>query len=192
MQKILAQLCRGTLYAGAIIFLTWLFFGPVAGFHHMIRCGILCPVFLDGESPQGGHPMWGEFEVHFSVVRFAFSVVLWAMCVFFSVRFLGAQMSRAATVAISTSGLSPRFRIGVISGLVLVASGLVSSLIPIYALLGIVFPIAISVVALIGGYCSFTSLFTERGFNRTIAALCTLLSIYVLFRFAAHLFVIFL
>ena len=190
MQKILTQIWHGTLYAGAIIFLTWLFFGPVAGFHHMIRCGVLCPVFLDGETPEGGLPMWGEFEVRFSLIRFVISAGLWATCVFFVVRFLGSHTG-AATIPAAPSASPPlRFRIGVISGLILVKSGLVFSIVPFFAYAGIAFPILISAVALVGGFCSVTSIFSERGFNRVIAALCAALACYALLEYGRYFLMI--
>jgi len=187
MQKILTQLWRGTLYAGGISTLTWLFFGPIAGFHHMIRCGLLCPIFLDGESPEGGHPMWGEFEVRFSLIRFAISIVLWAICVVFAVRFLRAQMITASVPGTQSIRPSLRFRIGVILGLVLVMSGLASLFVPLFEFAGFVFPMVILVVALVGAFCAVTSIFLERGFNRTIALLCAALSIYALLRYSMFL-----
>jgi hypothetical protein len=71
----------------ALLIVTWLFFGPVTGFHHVIGCGLLGPMFLDGDTPKSGHLMWGGYEVHFFVVRFAISFVLWAVCVHFWNRF---------------------------------------------------------------------------------------------------------
>jgi hypothetical protein len=187
MQRILLQLWRGSIYAAAIIFLTWLFFGPIAGFHHMIRCGLLCPLFLNGESPEGGHPMWGEFEVRFSIIRFVISLALWAVCIVFSLRFLGKQTMSKTSSTVEASKPSLRFRIGVISGLVVVAFGLVSSIAPIVAFFDVGFMITISVVALISGFCSTASIFSERGFNRTVAALCLGLSLYFLSRYGMFL-----
>jgi len=76
MQTVL-QLYRGVVLAIGLIVPTWLLFGPVAGFHHMISCGILGPVVLNGETPQGDHLLWGEFEVRFFPGRFAVSLLLW-------------------------------------------------------------------------------------------------------------------
>lgn len=88
MTQILAQVWRGVGYAGAVVVPTWLFFGPIAGFHHMIHCGLLCPVFLDGETRMGGPIVLGEYALVFSPGRFAISLVLWAICVFYWVRFV--------------------------------------------------------------------------------------------------------
>ncbi|HWQ93668.1 MAG TPA: hypothetical protein VN673_18545 [Clostridia bacterium] len=76
MQNIL-QLYRGVVLAFGIIVPTWVLFGPIAGFHHMIACGILAPVVLNGETPQGDRLLWGEFEVRFFPGRFAASLFLW-------------------------------------------------------------------------------------------------------------------
>jgi hypothetical protein len=191
MQKILSQLWRGCLYAIAIIVLTWLFFGPIAGFHHMIRCGLLCPVFLDGESPEGGHMMWGEFEVRFFPIRMALSIVLWALCLFFAMRFLRVQTTTAAVPVVTTSGRpSFRFRLGVISALALVLSGLVASFVPVLDFTGFVVPVFISVVALVCGFCSVASIFSQRGFDRTVASLCAAVSLYALLRFGSFLLMI--
>jgi uncharacterized BrkB/YihY/UPF0761 family membrane protein len=71
------QIYRGVILAIGIIVPTWLFFGPVAGFHHMLACGILAPVVLNGETPRGDRLLWGEFEVRFFPGRFAVSLLLW-------------------------------------------------------------------------------------------------------------------
>jgi len=191
MQKILPQLWRGCLYAATVVVLTWLFFGPIAGFHHMIRCGLLCPVFLDGESPQGGHLMWGEFEVRFFPIRIALSIALWALCLFFVMRFLRVQTSTAAAPVVTASGRpSFRFRLGVFSALALVVSGLATSFLPVFDFGGFVAPVFISVVALVCGFCSVASVFAERGFDRAVASLCAAVSLYALLRFGDFLLMI--
>lgn len=53
MMQTILQLFRGGVLAMGIIVPTWLLFGPVAGFHHVIACGVLAPVVLNGETPQG-------------------------------------------------------------------------------------------------------------------------------------------
>lgn len=68
---------RGVWFALCFVVLTWLFFAPVAAFHHIVACGVLAPIVLNGESPQGGHLLWGKYEVRFFPGRFAVSTVLW-------------------------------------------------------------------------------------------------------------------
>jgi hypothetical protein len=88
MEKRLLEILRGIGYAVVLIVPTWLFFAPLAGFHHMIVCGILCPIGLDGEGPIGNHPLWGEYKVNFFWGRFCVSLVLWGACVFFGMKFV--------------------------------------------------------------------------------------------------------
>ena len=88
MMHLPPQLMRGFGYAMILLIPTWLFFAPIAAFHHMVRCGLLCPVFLDGESPRSGVPLFlGEYDVHVFPGRLAISFVLWAICVFLGWRF---------------------------------------------------------------------------------------------------------
>lgn len=73
---------RGFLLALGLIPTTWLCFGPVAGFHHMYGFGVTFYLMLNGEDPQPGDHMWGEYAVRFFPARFAVSVVLWLLAVF--------------------------------------------------------------------------------------------------------------
>jgi hypothetical protein len=83
MQNIPSQLSRSVVLAGGFIVATWLFFAPIAGFHHIIACGILAPVVLNGEAPaQAGDYVWGEYAVRFFPWRFAVSLVLWLLTLF--------------------------------------------------------------------------------------------------------------
>ncbi len=72
-----SQIRRGAGLAVCFVLLTWLFFAPIAGFHHIIACGVLAPVVLNGETPQGDHLLWGEYEVRFFPGRFAASTAVW-------------------------------------------------------------------------------------------------------------------
>ncbi len=82
MPRITPQIGRGIALGLGIGFLSWLFFLPIAGFHHIIACGILAPVVLNGETPQGSHLLWGEYDVRFFPGRFAVSFILWCFAVF--------------------------------------------------------------------------------------------------------------
>src|SRR5437773_11787585 len=63
MIKTGVQMVRGVGFASVLILSTWTFFLPIAGFHHMIICGVLGPVCLDGETPRSGDLLWGEYDV---------------------------------------------------------------------------------------------------------------------------------
>jgi hypothetical protein len=76
------QIVRGVLLASGLIPATWLCFGPVAGFHHMHGFGVTFYLMLNGEDPQPGEPMWGEYAVRFFPTRFAVGLVLWFISVF--------------------------------------------------------------------------------------------------------------
>lgn len=187
MQNISARLWRGTLYGGVILFLTWLFFGPVAGFHHMIRLGLLGPLFLDGDSPESCHLMWGEYQVVFSLTRLLISLLLWAVCLVYALRFCGALLSAASASRTQTAEPSGRLRISVICGIVIALSGLVPSLASFFIFSNPVMLALLTIVALVGGYCSVTSIFAERGFKQTVAILCFVLSLSLLLRYSAFL-----
>ena len=88
MKKLLLQTLTGTILAMGLIPITWLFFGPIAGFHHMIGCGITFYLTLDGESPQPGSYMWGEYQVRFFWGRFAVALLLWSISVFILFKFV--------------------------------------------------------------------------------------------------------
>lgn len=82
MKGIGTQIVRGLVRGFWFVVCTWLFFGPVGGFHHMFRYGVTTYIFLNGEDPRPGHPMWGDYEVVFSPGRFAVAVILWAFTLF--------------------------------------------------------------------------------------------------------------
>jgi hypothetical protein len=91
MPTAVLQIVRGIGYAASLILPSWLLFGPVAAFHHMVRCGLLCPVFLDGEMPRSGVPRFlGEYDVHVFPGRLGISILLWFACVFLLFRFVKA------------------------------------------------------------------------------------------------------
>ena len=70
---------RGVALAVGFVVLSWLFFAPIMGFHHIIACGILAPVVLNGETPQGTDLLWNEYEVRFFPGRFAVSLLVWGL-----------------------------------------------------------------------------------------------------------------
>ena len=76
------QLVRGVLLALGLIPATWACFGPVAGFHHMLGFGITFYLVLNGEDPQPGDHMWGEYGVRFFPDRFLVGLLLWLLFVF--------------------------------------------------------------------------------------------------------------
>ena len=66
---------------------TWIFFGPVGGFHHILILGVLRPFVLQAEeTPRNNALMWGDHEVIFSPARFAISFVLWLVVLFVVMR----------------------------------------------------------------------------------------------------------
>lgn len=75
------QSVRGFLLAVGLFFITWLFFGPIAGFHHMFVFGITCYLTLNGEAPQPGDYMWGEYGVKFHSGSFVIGLILWMLSV---------------------------------------------------------------------------------------------------------------
>lgn len=77
-----AQIGRGIVVALGFVGVTWGFFGPIAGWHHIILCGILAPVVLTAEDAHvPGRPRWGDFDVVIHGNRLLFSVVLWLVAV---------------------------------------------------------------------------------------------------------------
>jgi hypothetical protein len=83
MQNVASQVGRGILMAIGVIIPTVFFFAPILGFHHIIVCGILGPVVLNGEAPpEAGDYVWGQYAVRFFPGRFAVSVILWLLVLF--------------------------------------------------------------------------------------------------------------
>lgn len=82
MKDLSAQVLSGVALAIGLIGITWLCFGPVAGFHHMYGFGVTFYLVLDGETPTIHPHRWGDFGVHFVWARFAVSVTLWLASVF--------------------------------------------------------------------------------------------------------------
>lgn len=82
------QIIRGILLALGLIPVTWLCFGPIAGFHHMIGFGVTFYLMLNGEDPGPSDHMWGEYAVLFFPIRFAVGVVIWLVAVFMIIRFV--------------------------------------------------------------------------------------------------------
>jgi hypothetical protein len=68
---------RGVWFALSFVVLTWLLFAPIAAFNQIVACGVLAPIVLNGETPQGDRLLWGKYEVRFFPGRFAVSTVLW-------------------------------------------------------------------------------------------------------------------
>jgi hypothetical protein len=69
------------MYSFWFLTATWFFFGPVAGFHHMIQFGITGYLMLNGENPGPDAYMWGSYEVRLFLGRLAVSVLLWVISV---------------------------------------------------------------------------------------------------------------
>ena len=67
---------RRLIIAAALMAIpTWLLFGPLGGFHHMIRFGLFGYMILDGE---GLYPsVIGGYGVRFSLAAFGVSVLVW-------------------------------------------------------------------------------------------------------------------
>lgn len=95
---------RGVGFALIFVVLTWLFFAPVAAFHHIVACGVLAPVVLNGETPQGDRLLWGKYEVRFFPGRFAVSTVLWIASLAVAYKFLHRKITDAP---VSTDGGQP-------------------------------------------------------------------------------------
>lgn len=92
-RSVLSQLFTGFIFVIFCVPVTWIFFGPVAGFHHMIRYGVTFYLMLNGEDPQPGDYMWGEYAVYFFPVRFAIGFGFWLVCItviLFLVRFFAS------------------------------------------------------------------------------------------------------
>ncbi|MGC4006483.1 MAG: hypothetical protein QM811_26510 [Pirellulales bacterium] len=59
---------------------TWLFFGPLAAFHHQYLFGILGYMLWNGEDPDPAALQFvSGYEVVFSPARFAATVCLWLL-----------------------------------------------------------------------------------------------------------------
>ena len=69
------------VWAVGLILITWIFFGPITGFHHMYGFGITFYLMLNGEDPQPGDLMWGQYAVKFFPLRFAVALVFWLISV---------------------------------------------------------------------------------------------------------------
>jgi hypothetical protein len=82
MKNLASQILSGVFIAIGSIPITWFCFGPVAGFHHMYAYGLTWYMVLNGEDPQPGDHMWGDFAVHFFWGRFVVSVVLWVIAIY--------------------------------------------------------------------------------------------------------------
>ena len=101
MIKTGVQRVRGVGFASVLILSTWTFFLPIAGFHHMIICGVLGPVCLDGETPRSGDLLRGEYDVKIFPDRFAVSLLLWAGCIllgFWVVRAFGRWLVETSRI----------------------------------------------------------------------------------------------
>ena len=92
-----SRIVSGILWAIGLIPTTWFFFGPIAGFHHMYGIGITFYLVLNGEDPQPGDRMWGDYAVRFFPGRFAVGLVLWAISVFILFRLVRVLTRRRYT-----------------------------------------------------------------------------------------------
>ena len=183
MKKILLQFWHGVVYTFIILAFTCLFFAPVTGFHHMIQCGVLTAIFLNGEEHWGGYPIWGEYEVQISPVRLGISVLLCVLCVFFSIRHIFHPKFHAL-VAKWLADLGARypmrpslyFWIGVLSPAVIIGGSFLM-LFPIF-----IIQFGFSCVAFIGGFCSIVSALRDRWSYRFVTFFTALFALLVFFR----------
>ena len=76
------QVVRGLLLSLGLIPVTWLCFGPIAGFHHMIGFGVTFYLVLDGETQQAGDLIWQNYAVRFNPELLVISILLWLLAVF--------------------------------------------------------------------------------------------------------------
>jgi hypothetical protein len=95
MSQLSLQIRRGACFALCFVVLTWLFFAPIAGFHHIVACGVLAPIVLNGETPQGGRLLWGEYEVRFFPGRFAVSAAIWIASLAVAFRLLHRKIAES-------------------------------------------------------------------------------------------------
>jgi len=82
------------IHAIWFVIVTVFYFVPL-GFHHMFRFGIIPFLFLDGESPQPGDLMWGDYGVHFFPLRLAVTILLWITSLIVIFRWLRYLDSKA-------------------------------------------------------------------------------------------------
>ena len=82
MKESRRQVVRGVLLAFGVIPSTWLCFGPISAFHHMIGFGVTFYLVLDGETPGPGDHIWGTYAVRFFLGRFILGFVIWLIAVF--------------------------------------------------------------------------------------------------------------
>jgi hypothetical protein len=95
MGKIGLQISRGILLGFVIIIPTIIFFAPLFGFHHIIACGVLAPIVLNGETPGGpGDYIWGTYAVRFFPGRFALSLIFWLAAIWILFRLFRKRAPR--------------------------------------------------------------------------------------------------
>ena len=82
MQESTRHSLKSTLFILLMIPTTWMFFGPVAAFHHMFGFGITFYLVLNGEDPRPDDFVIGQYAIHFSLGRFILGVVLWLLLTF--------------------------------------------------------------------------------------------------------------
>lgn len=189
MKKTLLQLWHGIIYALIILAFICLFFAPVTGFHHMIQCGVLTAIFLDGEEHLGNYPVWGEYEVRISPVRFAASVLLCVFCIFFSLKYtfhpkLQTLVAKRVADLEARYPLRPSlyFWIGILSPMVIIGASFFM-LFPLF-----IIQFGFSFVAFIGGFCSIVSFLRDRWFYRFVTFFTTLFAFIIFFRGLLMLF----
>ncbi len=89
-----SQVLSGVLLAIGLIPATWFFFGPIAGFHHMVGFGVTFYLMLDGDSPRPGDYMWGDSAVRFFPGRLAVGLALWLAAAFIIFRVVRSLTGR--------------------------------------------------------------------------------------------------
>ena len=92
MRSISSVTLRGFAFVVCLVVPTLIFFAPLAGFHHIVACGVLAPIVLNGEGPLGPDPLWGQYEVRFFLGRFLVSFILWAVSVYFLSRLVNRRL----------------------------------------------------------------------------------------------------
>ena len=84
--------------AGLLVILTMLLFGPVGGFHHMFRFGILGYMVVDCDSPPEDLPIpFGRCEIRGSWLLLTLTIGVWLVLALASRVLLRRQSSRVHT-----------------------------------------------------------------------------------------------
>lgn len=81
------------LVATLLVVGTLVLFGPIGGFHHMFRLGVLGYAVLDCESPGRGAIPLGSCGVRGSPILLAASIAIWGVFVLVTTRLLARRRS---------------------------------------------------------------------------------------------------